>query len=912
MNTANDLPLLLAAKDAVRYGESALGGKARNMAWLSRNGFPVPAWCAVTTSAFRAHLAQDGLAAWIDARLDGIRADSPDVEALSGEIRDRIVRLPLPAAVTEALSGYLATLPGWENDSFAVRSSAVGEDALAASFAGQMDSFLFQRGMDALLDSIRACFASAFTARALRYRLHHKFALTDIQAAVIVQRMVIARVSGVFFTAHPITGSRRSGLISACYGIGEGIVSGQCTTDEFTVELYGDRVESIINCKDVRIVFDRETGRGTREEAVPADMQQTPCLTSQEIAAIVRAGRTIAEKLHFPQDIEWAFEGDDLYILQTRPVTSLPKPALPLGETVVWDNSNIQESYCGVTTPLTFSFANRGYSIVYEQTLRVVRTPDKTIEEMRPFLQNMLGLIRGRVYYNINNWYRGLLVLPGFKTNKKDMERMMGLQDPVDFVVEPHASFPEKVKKLFALFKTLFYLLMSFRRIDRLVAGFRAMFEVHYRAVDREKLHTLEIPELMKLLEELKQLMYNWETPIINDMYVMMMNGKVARWLENSGIEYPVILQNNLMSGEEGIESTEPTKFILRLCDDIRKKPALMELIQRTDNLHLLGVLQGADPDLHARCMEYIELYGDRCIGELKLESITLRQDASFLFAIVKNYLSRVDLSLETLANKEMQFRQDAETEAFTKVKEHHGRRGLGKFKHDLKRLRQAVKNRENMRLMRTRSFGMARDIYVEIGTQLAFYGLLGEPRDIFYLTVEEIEQFVEGRSVHPGMKSLVKARREEFDSYRDQELSHHFITHGAVYLHNTYEYPYAVKTESTGAQLAGIGCYPGVVENRIKLIFSPDDELDLNGQILCTVRTDPGWAPLFPTAGGILVERGSTLSHSAVVARELGIPAIVNIPGLTKILKNGELVRMDGTKGIIERLEADKPGREV
>ena len=229
----------------------------------------------------------------------------------------------------------------------------------------------------------------------------------------------------------------------------------------------------------------------------------------------------------------------------------------------------------------------------------------------------------------------------------------------------------------------------------------------------------------------------------------------------------------------------------------------------------------------------------------------------------------------------------------------------MRKFRKDLAKLRQAVKARENMRLMRTRMFGLMRDVYLEIGNQLAFYGVLDGPRDIFYLTVEEIEAYVDGRSVQSKFKPLVATRKEEFASYEKEELPHHFSTHGPVYHHNLYEYRSSGEVREDAEELKGIGCYPGRVEEKVKLIFSPKDELNLNGQILCTVRTDPGWAPLFPTAGGILVERGSTLSHSAVVARELGIPAIVNIPGLTKILSDGERVRMDGATGIIQRLDA-------
>ncbi|MFN3587457.1 MAG: PEP-utilizing enzyme, partial [Moraxellaceae bacterium] len=212
-------------------------------------------------------------------------------------------------------------------------------------------------------------------------------------------------------------------------------------------------------------------------------------------------------------------------------------------------------------------------------------------------------------------------------------------------------------------------------------------------------------------------------------------------------------------------------------------------------------------------------------------------------------------------------------------------------------------RNRENMRLARTRLFGLYRDLFLEIGRQFASDGLLESPRDIFYLSLDELYAWHDGRAVQTQLQPLVAARRAEYAGYEAQDLPHHFWTWGMVYHHNAYAYPHVAPAVSSDGELAGTGCYPGVVEERVRLIFSPADELSLNGQILCTVRTDPGWAPLFPTAGGILVERGSTLSHSAVVARELGIPAIVGIPGLTTALRNGERVRMNGSTGRIERL---------
>ena len=230
---------------------------------------------------------------------------------------------------------------------------------------------------------------------------------------------------------------------------------------------------------------------------------------------------------------------------------------------------------------------------------------------------------------------------------------------------------------------------------------------------------------------------------------------------------------------------------------------------------------------------------------------------------------------------------------------------------------RGAVKNRENMRLTRTRYFGLSRDVYVQMGERLHEAGKLDEPRDIFYLDISELEAYHEGRSVGADLGGLARVRKAEFAEYEKQDVPHHFETIGAVYHGNQYKYEGEVEVDLNASTLMGVGCYPGVVESPIRLIFSPDDELSLNGKILCTVRTDPGWAPLFPTASGILVERGSTLSHSTVVAQEL-IPAVVGVQGSLKLSVMLKNVGMDGESSKIERLdhdpdaEADNPVRLV
>lgn len=898
---------VLSADEAVIHSEHQLGGKAYNLAWLHRHGFEVPPFLVLSTPAGEAVLEHAALTSWIEQQLTSLHDHPEMISKTLADIRQHITAATLPASVDEPLREILNRSPFIEVSWFAVRSSVVGEDAKGASFAGQMDSFLFQRGFEAIATSYLQCLASAFSERAYRYRLEKGLPTFPIRIAVVVQAMIDGAVSGVLFTAHPVTGQRDQFLLSACYGVGEGIVSGVCNTDEFTLDIEGHEIHRQIVVKDRQVVFNRGSGSGTIEVDVTPARQQQPCLHANQLQSLAQLGRDISTLTRFPQDIEWTLKDEQFYVLQTRPITHLPPPQSPRGKQVVWDNSNIQESYCGVTTPLTFSFANRAYTQVYTETMRMMQVPEPVIRRMQPNLANMLGLIRGRVYYNINNWYAGLALGPSFGSNKQDMERMMGLQDPVDFIQNQVLTWPQKLAKLPMLIGLLLRFPVAFMRMDTLVAQFQAMFDREYRAINRGELHRLEMAQLMELAEHLRQhLLLRWHTPILNDFFVMMMNGRVHRQLAKAQVPNAEALQNHLLAGESDIESTEPTKFLLRLCDTIRQSPSLQALFTIHADDQLLAAVQVTDTAFHTRCLDYIECYGDRTIGELKLESVTLRQNPTFMFSIMRNFLKKPALTEANLGQREQEMRANAEREAFEQVARTQGSFGLRRFKTNIQRLRKAIKYRENMRMARTRLFGLFRDIYREVGAQMAFYGLLDDARDVFYLTVEELEAYYDGRAVQSTLKPLVEGRKAEYAQYEPMELPHHFVTQGMVYHHNTYQYEgqFNLKPQAHDGILKGIECYPGIVEAPIKLIFSPDDELDLDGQILCIIRTDPGWAPLFPSAGGILVERGSTLSHSAVVARELGIPAVVGIPGLTKTLEMGDRVRMDGAAGTVERLD--------
>ena len=869
-----------------------LGGKAMGLSRLTSAKANVPEFFVVSPEAFLSHLPKEEWNAFIE---------SPDIEH-SKRLCSAIMSHPWSDSLTKAVQGILSDFS--DKTLFAVRSSMIGEDGAEFSFAGQLESFLFQEGEAAVVRSIRECWCSAFQDRVLQYRARAGLDVQNISMAVVVQRMVFSETAGVLFTAHPQTGHRSRMLVSAAYGQGEGVVSGACNADEIVWHKKEGVLSYTIADKDRMIV--RAAEMGVIEVDVPHEKRDLECVSKDILTKLCVQSHRLEKEFGYPIDIEWAQEGEEVYFLQARPITSLPEAPNEEGPKVVWDNSNIQESYCGVTTPLTFSYAQRAYETVYRQTMEAVGISSLEIEKSTHWRKNLLGLVRGRIFYNINSWYEGLTLLPSFGRNKEDMEKMMGLEDPVDFVHDQTFTMWEKLQKIPSTVKNLARLYLAFRNLPKSVPEFQDHYETIAEDVTADSVEGMSFSALMELNEYLRlEIQEKWHIPIINDFYVMMSTGALRRYLEKNGVEDALSVQNHLLAGEPGIESTEPTRILLGLTGTIRSNPKLKEILfSDNDVLERMGQ---EDEDIGAVFAHYLHRYGDRVAGELKLETKTLHHDDSFLVQVLRTYVNNNRLSLSRLEEQEQKLRNDAEKNVLQTI----GSRKFRKAQKLMKRMRDAVKNRENMRLTRTRAFGLSRMIYRALGARLVEANRLDDVEDIFYLTVDELEEYHEGRSVCTNLRGLAAVRKEEFAEYEEQEIPHHFETTGAVYFGNRFRYTGAQVVDPNADVLYGLGCYPGRVQAPISLIHHPDEAGDLTGTILCTVRTDPGWAPLFPSVSGILVERGSTLSHSAVVARELGIPAVVNVAGITKILKDGEMVIMDGDQGTVERIEGKEKSDE-
>lgn len=782
--------------------EKIVGGKAYNLDILTKNGIPVPKWFVVTSTEESFKVREDKL--------------------------------------------------------YAVRSSAVGEDGSGNSFAGQMESFLYVKAED-IKARIQDVINSANSDRIRFYREQNGLSNEDIKVGVIVQEMINSDISGVAFSSNPITGKRGEIVISSVFGLGEELVSGELNADTYSVE--NGKITKNIAEKPYKIVFDEEKGFGTKQ--VENENSSTSSLTDKQIKEIAQEVKKIVEIYGKPQDIEWAYENGKLYILQARPITTLENISDKSEQEIIWDNSNIIESYSGVTTPLTFSFIKDVYTEVYKQFLLIMGVEREVIDENSEIFQ-MLGLIEGRVYYNLLNWYRLLKLMPGYEINARFMESMMGVKQKLNQVPKVKQSKKNKYLRLATLIKSL---IVNLFNLPKDIEKFYEHINTTLYPYENGKLDGKTSNELVEIYFELEsKLMKKWQAPLVNDFYAMIFYGLLKKSL--SKIDSNGTLQNNLLTGETGIISTEPIKRIKLISNKICNG-------------------KNAEKDIE----EFIQKFGNRCIGELKLETITYKQDPSLLKFIINSYVKQGIIDLEKEQIREQEIRQNAEKIVKEQIKN-------PLFSFILKNARLRVKNRENLRFERTRLFGLVREIFLELGKNFAYENIIEIQRDIFYLTKEEIFNYVRGTSVDVDLKTLIKNRKIEFQNFETKHPADRFSTYGTVYKANDYT-SRETKTAEKG-DLSGIGACAGIVRAKVKIVKSVVQSEGLEGCIMVAERTDPGWVPLFPISKGILVERGSILSHSAIVAREMGIPAIVGINNLLSTLKDGDEVEMDGSAGTI------------
>ncbi|MDX1653237.1 MAG: PEP/pyruvate-binding domain-containing protein [Brumimicrobium sp.] len=840
------------------------GGKARNLFLLSSANIAIPRWCVIPS------------------------------DILENSIGFTEDKLTLDKKILDEIRIFFSSDD--EEITFAVRSSALNEDSKNYSYAGIYKSYL-NVNFDDLENKILAVRNSLKSKVANSYVRSANTADQNIAGmAVIIQKQINADISGVGFGLNPVNGDEETKVINAVFGIGEGLVSGDLIGDTYKIK--DNKINEVsVKKKDFFFVLDKECS-GLERAQIPYKLKESQVLDQSRIFQVGELLDKVKEVFGSPQDVEFCYEKDKLHLLQSRPISAIRKNE----EYILWDNSNIVESYPGVTTPLTFSFINMVYESVYKQFVRLMGVRDHEIEENNEVFANTLGLVRGRVYYNLRNWYKMLAMAPGFKLNARFMETMMGVKERFDLDDE------QRLSKGMARIRVI-GMIINILGIHRNLKKERQRFLKHLEKImtEFEKMNFSELT-LDRQVEEYKRfeksLILEWKAPLINDFFSMVWFGLLKKQSEKYFPESPNI-HNNLLCGSRDIISVIPMRESLKISENILKHPEIKALFTSKKPDEILNVLETTDnPDfkhLKHQIDDYLQKFGERCIGELKLETISYTQQPDRFIHLIKNYVEENISLFSGEKDIDAELRKNAEAQVSDFLRFKPLKRWF--FNKTLRKSRELVSNRENLRYERTRVFGMVRRMFTAIGQRLHELDVLLHARDIFYLKREEmLELNLNGLSSAKisELREKIATRKTEFDEYSSQhDPRERFYTYGYKF---TDEYIYSTeKLEPVKDDLSGIGCCPGIVNAKVRIIRDPDKVDSLKGDILVTSSTDPGWIKLFPGCSGIIVERGSLLSHSAIVSREMGIPCIVAVDGLLRSLKDGDRITMDGSTGKIQ-----------
>lgn len=705
------------------------------------------------------------------------------------------------------------------NCKYAVRSSAIDEDSENASFAGIHKSYL-QVAKDDVFECIFKVYNSAFTQSAKNYRQLQGLKTNDIRIAVIIQEMVEADFAGVAFTINPVTDNPDEIIISVTKGLGDKLVDG--SVDGTTYSVTGKEIK--VSGEDI--------------------------LSKKQLKSLLGTIGEVVSKTATFQDIEFAIKGNKTYFLQARTISTY-KGINPSERSLFIDNSNIIESYFGVTSPLTYTFAKDVYKEVYTATLKLGKVRNKILTALAPSLSEMLYYHEGKIYYNMNSWYNVNSVFP-FRKSASYMENMMGVKSRTE-------QFKKVKMNLFDMIKLGIRFISKLKNLDKLsdsfVENFNRIVQPYYGkeiSGDNQQLY-----DLFKSIES--KIVKEFTIPVVNDCAVMIYFGLLKEKAKKLGISNEEL--NLYVSNHGEVESAGSATMLMRIVTVINENPTLKNDFQ-TLNEKQLSQKYSENSQLSKLINDYKLKFGARVRDELKLETVTMIEDETQLYTLIKENLSSKMENLPYSVNTPP-----------TKIKKL------------TEKTKKYLKNRERLRLYRTYVYSVVRNIFLAYGKNFVKDGRLDNASDVFYLTKQEIFSGV------GDFKNLVENRKIQMKNYEQKQTFNRIVFYGDKTL--------SVKTPKKGNGLKGIPSGAGIIKAKVSLLNSPTDKLE-RGNIILTKRTDPGWIGLFPKSSGLIVEHGSMLSHSFVVARELNLPAVVGVEGATTLINDGATVTLDGLKGEI------------
>jgi pyruvate,water dikinase len=820
-----------------------VGGKAFNVSKLSKKGFPVPEGFCVTTRAYEYFMDFNSI--------------SEEDEEVCDKIRNGLMPPLLTEYICHAYGEYLKGKP------CAVRSSSPFEDLKSASFAGQYESFLNVKGEKALLDAVKGCWASLWGRPAVEYRKKVGIGDENARMAVLIQEMYPARAAGVLFTEEQM-------IIEASWGLGDILVSGKVTPDHLVVERDGFTVVQRSISQKVAMSQPAVAG-GVEVVEVPEHLREVPVLVDDHIKELCTLGEKVEELFGCPQDIEWVLYNDRILLLQARPITLKQTPT-------VWTRANLAETQPGYVSYLSRIPENR---------------PDFFVAGVLPLLEcfgvndipenlKLTDYIYGHIYMNMTAVHNTLGKIPGLSPELLD--EAMGYKGEQE-KSKSNSGFSTVMKLLPGALKVL----RLFSHLPEEAGKVIPYSEELIGDIRKKNLKEMTIEEL----DELVWNMYDrtakvFQVHACTALANTSIFGILQKILKRIGEENA---ENLLTVGLKGMSSSQLGVEMWKLAESAKKSPKVCDLIlsEREDVVEQLkqfpdGVMFLNELD---KSMEKI---GDRCSQELELSVPRWEENPHFVLSMVASYLDSSVYPLKTM-EEQKKIRQEAMDRVFRKLSRNPFEKII--FEKILEKSHQFIVTRENLKTTWVRGVSAMRVLYLAIAENLVKSGTLKEKDDIFYLKMTEVSDIIAGNA-GKGLETIIKERKKEREACEHLDVPE-------VIVGKPLPIGELIFTVEPVENLEGMGCSHGLVTGRARVVLDPNDCPDLKeGEILVAPVTDPGWTPLFVIARGLVMELGGTLSHGVIIAREYGIPAVVGVKNATKIIKTGQLITVDGNKGVV------------
>ncbi|MDF2942288.1 MAG: pyruvate phosphate dikinase PEP/pyruvate-binding protein [Herbinix sp.] len=851
-----------------------VGGKGANLGELSGiPGILIPDGFCISTEAFQRMIGETAL---INELLDQLSylcvEDRREISELSGELRRVIEGIVIPEDMIEEIIHYLIRLG--ENNSYAIRSSATAEDLPTASFAGQQDTYLNIIGREAILKHISKCWASLFTERAVTYRLQNCFDHRKVHLSVVVQKMVFPDVSGIMFTADPVTSNRKVLSIDASFGLGEALVSGLVNADNYKVQS-GKVVDKKISTKKLG-VYALKNG-GTKEVEHEPEIQNRQALTQEQILRLDYIGRRIEEHFGCPQDIEWCLAKDTFYIVQSRPITTLyPIPEVKDKENHVYVSVGHQQMMTDALKPLGMSISELiSFGVRYKaggrlfvDVAQMLASPDSR----KMLLNNMAQhdpLMKDALTTIIERDFIKCLANDNEEQSDRNNKSTSPAGAGVEIENDPTIVF-DLIKSSQASIEELKQIIQSKSGSD--------LFDF-----------------ILEDIKELKRILFDPKSTAVFMAAInasLWMNEKMSEWLgeKNAADTLSQSVPNNITS-EMGLA-------LLNVADVIRPYPEVIEYLQQVkeDNfLEELAKFKGGQQTQEA-IIAYLNKYGMRCSGEIDITKTRFSEKPIILVPMILNNIKNFE---PNAANRKFeQGRRDAlkkEQELLSRLKQlPEGEQKAKEAKRRIDLIRNFIGYREYPKYGMVSRYFVYKLALMKEAEQLLRAGVIQEKEDVYYLTLEEFHEAVRTYRLD---YQIVSMRKDEYKSY-EKLTPPRVITSDGEIITGAYK-----RENLPVGAIVGLPVSSGSFEGRARVILNMEDANMEEGDILVTSFTDPSWTPLFVSIKGLVTEVGGLMTHGAVIAREYGLPAVVGVENATKLIKDGERIRVNGTEGYVEIL---------